>query len=338
MSPLFIGAANSTNRLLGNQSSNPSSPQAGDRYYNTTDNELRVYDGSNWVALNAKLGSSSSNPARNAAEIYNSNASYNRTNGYYHIGTAGSSRLIYCILDANFMSGGGWMIAANHDAAKTPKSGHQARLTARSDQTGSDDGSGDPSTTSMIPEKSFSVNMVGIPFTKFAHVVYANSSMSSISTSNWLTPLAYYAGSYNSEKTLPTTASYRSVDFDNNGLTLQMSGSNLARRLTNGGSATWLQGFGVCDALSGGTGTYRLNGSGASTADYPVWVSFREQYNGTASYTFSFTDSSGGNSTSNPSGWGWDDFQDGSGMGDDWEVEGVGDNGYRNSPSYIMLQ
>ena len=32
MSPLFIGAANSTNRLLGNQSSNPSSPQAGDRY------------------------------------------------------------------------------------------------------------------------------------------------------------------------------------------------------------------------------------------------------------------------------------------------------------------
>ena len=98
MSPFFIGAANSTNRLLGNQSSNPSSPQNGDIYYNTADDELRVYDGSSWVALNAKIGSSSSNPARNAAEIYNSNASYNRTNGYYHIGTSGSSRLIYLSL------------------------------------------------------------------------------------------------------------------------------------------------------------------------------------------------------------------------------------------------
>ena len=335
MSPLFVGAANSTNRLFGNLSSNPSSPQAGDRYYNTTTNEFRVYDGSNWVALNPTLGTSSQNPARNAAALY---ALGERTNGYYHIGTSGSSRLIYCVLDANFMSGGGWMIAANHDAAKTPKNGHQARLTARSDQTGSDDGSGTPATTSMVPEKSFSVNMNGVPFTKFAHVCYANSNMSSISTSNWLNPLAYYAGSYNTEKTLPTTASYKSDDFDNVGLTLQMSGSNLARRLTQGGSATWLQGFGVADANSGGTGTFRLNGSGASTANYPVWVSFRELSSGMASYTFSFTDSSGGNSTSNPSGWGWDDFQDGSGMGDDWEVEGVGDNGHRGAASMIVLQ
>lgn len=335
MSPLFVGAANSTNRLFGNLSSNPSSPQAGDRYYNTTTNEFRVYDGSNWVALNPTLGTSSQNPARNAAALY---ALGERTNGYYHIGTSGSSRLIYCVLDANFMSGGGWMIAANHDAAKTPKNGHQARLTARSDQTGSDDGSGTPATTSMVPEKSFSVNMNGVPFTKFAHVCYANSNMSSISTSNWLNPLAYYAGSYNTEKTLPTTASYKSDDFDNVGLTLQMSGSNLARRLTQGGSATWLQGFGVADANSGGTGTFRLNGSGASTANYPVWVSFRELSSGMASYTFSFTDSSGGNSTSNPSGWGWDDFQDGSGMGDDWEVEGVGDNGHRGAASMVVLQ
>ena len=136
MSPVFIGAANSTNRLLGNQSSNPGSPQAGDRYYNTTDNEFRVYDGTNWVALNASLGSSSTNPARNAAAIY---ALGERTNGYYHIGTLGSSRLVYCVLDANFMSGGGWMIVANHEAAKEQDPCHQTRVTARSDQTGSDD-------------------------------------------------------------------------------------------------------------------------------------------------------------------------------------------------------
>ena len=70
MSPLFVGAANSTNRLFGNLSSNPSSPQAGDRYYNTTDNEFRVYDGSNWVALIPALGKSSQHPARYAAAFY----------------------------------------------------------------------------------------------------------------------------------------------------------------------------------------------------------------------------------------------------------------------------
>lgn len=328
MSPLFIGAANSTNRLLGNQSSNPGSPQAGDRYYNTTDNEFRVYDGSNWVALNAALGSSSTNPARNAAAIY---ALGERTNGYYHIGSIGASRLVYCVLDANFMSGGGWMIVANHDGAKEQDAGHQPRVTARTDQSGSDDQTGvDPGQSSMVPEKSFSVNINGVPFTKFAHVVYANSNMSSISSSNMLNPLGYYAGSYNTEKTLPTTASYRADDFDNNGLTLQMSGSNLARRMSSSGSYTWLKGFGVCDANSGGTGTFRLNGSGATAANYPVWVSFRELSSGMASYTFSFTDSSGSS--------GWDDFQDGSGMGDQWAIENVGGNAYRGNPSYVMLQ
>ena len=328
MSPLYVGAANSTNRFLGNQSSNPGSPQAGDMYYNTADDELRVYDGSNWVALNAALGSSTTNPARNAAAIY---ATGERTNGYYHIGTLGSSRLVYCVLDSNFMSGGGWMIAANHDGAKEQDAGHQPRLTARTDQSGSDDQTGvDPGQTSMVPEKSFSVNMNSVPFTKFAHVVYNNSNMSSISSSNMLNPLGYYAGSYNSEKTLPTTASYRSDDFDNNGLTLQMSGSNLARRMSAVSSYTWLKGFGVCDANSGGTGTFRLNGSGASAANYPVWVSFRDISSGMASYTFSFTDSSSSN--------GWDDFQDGSGMGDNWAIENVGANGYRGYPSYIMLQ
>ena len=80
-------------------------------------------------------------------------------------------------------------------------------------------------------------------------------------------------------------------------------------------------------------GTRAADGSNASTADYPVWCSYRELSSGKASYTFSFSDAgSVGSST------GWDDFQDGSGMGDDWEVEGLGDNGARGAASMIVLQ
>lgn len=32
-------------------SSNPSSPSAGDMYYNTTDNEIRIYNGTNWARV-----------------------------------------------------------------------------------------------------------------------------------------------------------------------------------------------------------------------------------------------------------------------------------------------
>ena len=326
--------------IYENGTSNPGSPSEGDIYWNSTDNVYKYYDGSSWQTVaNEGVGESPAFAASNAAQIY---ATGNRTDGYYWIKGDGtrSARLMYCILNANWGGGGGWMVVANHDGQKEQHQGHQPRVTARTDQIGSDDGSGNPAQGSMVPEKSFSVDMVGVPYTKFMHVAYSSTAMSSVSTSNWLgTPLAYYYGAFNSSQTIPTTASYKTADFNTVGSQISFSGgSGLGRRLSQAGSYTWLQAFGVADASSGGTGTFRLNGGGASTADYPVWVSFRELYNGTASYTFSFTDSSGGNSTSNPSGWGWDDFQDGSGMGDDWEVEGVGDNGYRNNPSYIMLQ
>ena len=73
-----------------------------------------------------------------------------------------------------------------------------------------------------------------------------------------------------------------------------------------------------------------MNGSGATTANYPVWVAFLNFSSGLATSTMSFTDSSSSN--------GFDDFQDGSGMGDNWAIEGVGGNAYRGNPSYVMLQ
>ena len=72
MSPVFIGSANSTNKLLGNLSSNPSSGNAeGDQYYNTADNDIKVYDGSEWKQLQlvGNLGADASNPASSAAAL-----------------------------------------------------------------------------------------------------------------------------------------------------------------------------------------------------------------------------------------------------------------------------
>ena len=328
--------------IYENGTSNPGSPSEGDIYWNSTDNVYKYYDGSSWQTVaNEGVGESPAFAASNAAQIY---ATGNRTDGYYWIKGDGtrSARLMYCILNANWGGGGGWMVVANHDGQKEQHAGHQPRVTARTDQIGSDDGSGNPGQTSMVPEKSFSVDMVGVPYTKFMHVAYSSTNMSSVSTSNWLgTPLAYYYGAHNSSQTIPTTRSYRTADFDTSGSQISFSGgSGLGRRLSQAGSYTWLKGFGVGSNRDGSPdNTFKLhNGYASQTADYPVWVSYRDLVSGAGSYTFSFTDAYAAGQGASFSPNGWDDFQDGSGMGDDWEVEGVGDNGHRGAASMVVLQ
>lgn len=52
MSPLYVGPANSSNKFLGNKTSDPTSGNAeGDQYYNTTANTLKTYDGTAWRAV-----------------------------------------------------------------------------------------------------------------------------------------------------------------------------------------------------------------------------------------------------------------------------------------------
>ena len=339
MSPIYIGAANGGRKIYGTATSNPGSATEGDIYWNSTDNVYRYYDGTSWETLaNQALGESSAFAATNAAAIY---ATGNRSNGYYWIKGDGTraARLMYCILDAQWAGGGGWMIVANHDGAKEQHAGHQPRVTARTDQIGSDDGSGNPGVGSMIPEKSFSVDMVGVPYTKFIHMAYPNSNMSSISTSNWLRtagPEAYYTGSFNSSQTIPTTTAYTTADFNSAGFLLAWNGSNVARRLYYNGTYSWPKAFAnASDSGGNPDSTFQLAGSSASTADYPVWISYHALSSGRASGTFSFTDSTNSGSQ-DPDGW--DDFQDGSGMGDGWQVETQGNNYARGYPSLIALQ
>ncbi len=52
MSPLYVGPQNSSNKFLGNKTSDPTSGNAeGDQYYNTTNDVLKTYNGSSWKAV-----------------------------------------------------------------------------------------------------------------------------------------------------------------------------------------------------------------------------------------------------------------------------------------------
>ena len=104
MAPIFIGAASSTNKFLGNLSSDPSSNNAeGDQYFNTTDDEVKMYDGTKWVALSKDLiGDNANNPGASAAALI---AAGRTGNGYYWIKFPTESSAIrrWCDLSNGYM-------------------------------------------------------------------------------------------------------------------------------------------------------------------------------------------------------------------------------------------
>ena len=343
--PIRVGTANGGRRIHGNLSSNPGSPAEGDLYYHTGDDKFKYYHGTDWAEYGpGSLGLSQSAGAVNAAEIYNSTASYNRTNGYYWIkgdGNGGNARQFYCIMDSNYGGGGGWMVVANHDAEKSQRNSgnsHQPRVTSYNGYYGSDNSiSSTPTSTDMVPGTSFSQDMDDIPFTKYAHIVYNNSSMSSASSSNWLgNPIAYVAGTFSSNQKIPTTATY-ALSFSTTDVILSFGGSSYDRRLTYSSSGSAFKGFGVYNSSSGATPD--INGSSADTTHvaYPVYCGvFTSNPTGQSSLTYSWTDY--GSSGSGFSQTGFDDFQDGSGMGDAWSVRNSSQSAARGKPSFVMLQ
>ena len=59
---VFVGSNSDDSRIRSNRvgfaasTSNPGSPAEGDAYYNSTDNKLNVYDGSDWAAVGSGGG------------------------------------------------------------------------------------------------------------------------------------------------------------------------------------------------------------------------------------------------------------------------------------------
>ena len=276
----------------------------------------------------AILGTTSDNPAGSVSALWNEGI---RDNGHYWIKAgAENARLFYCILDAQFGGGGGWMIIANNPADALITAGHIPRPTSFSSHVG---GEGGVTETGLIPQYAFSQTMQNIPFRKFYHVIYNQQSMSTPSTDNWLSPLAYYGGTWNTDKTIPTTSAW-SLGFDNGSSPLlSFNGSNLNRRAYYASNDYGVSGVGVWNS-SGGSSP-KIVGSGGN--HYPVYCGVWSYNTNGAATAFSWTDYD--TSTSGLyQGVGFDDWQDGTGMGDNWGIEGVGTNGYRKYPSYIMVQ
>jgi hypothetical protein len=120
------------------------------------------------------------------------------------------------------------------------------------------------------------------------------------------------------------------MQFDNTGVTF----NNFSKRLYyNGGSTYDVQCLGVYWGNNGNTPT--IGGSGATAQDYPVYCGCYTYTSSTAATaTLSFSDSGSG---STQSGTGFDDFQDGSGLSDNWSVEGGSQNQYRGNPSCLLV-
>jgi len=262
-------------------------------------------------------------------------------NGYYWLkgnGSVGNARQFYCILDPNWMSlqdtplgaEWGWAIICNHDSSKLGSQGHQARPTAQTGYAGSDGGNvgGANGHTAQVPQYSYTQHCELMPYRVMMHFCYNNGSMGSWNSSNGTgAPLAYYYCGYNSTETMPTSNAWiKAANWSASNYYLRMNGSGHARRLGESSSNWDTQAMGVCN---NGSGPYPYQVGSGSAQQYPCYIGSWNWNSGNGCQsTFSFHD------TSNT---GWDDWQDGSGMGDSWGVESVGNNAYRNYPSAIAI-
>lgn len=311
---------------VGTSAQRPGSPQTGMIRWNSDNTAIEIYDGS-WGAISGEIGTSA-NPAPNALALL---ANGITADGVYYIKGSDNAptQQVYCILDSNW-DGGGWMIIANNSAqGNIYTSGHVPRPTAFASHVGSN------GANSYSANNNFSIDMTDVAFTEMAHVAY------NISTRSFKDYLAYYIGSWNSPQTIPDTDNWY-LPVDSSGYVI--NGLNARRlRYTSAGQPEFeILGFALSYSNAtggsgtvfedGATGIVQTNGTDGDTP-YPVFISTRRILNRRLAATFSFGEYRGRSSDV-----GWDDFQDGSGMGDAWAVENVGNNAYRGYPSFIMVR
>lgn len=276
-------------------------------------------------------GNSQSNAAVNAKELYDAGE---RANGFYWIkGNGSTARQVYCIMDPDWGSGGGWMVIANHDAQKyanTSSGNHQPRPTTNASYVGCDGNNSNytPTDTDMRPEISFSIDCSDIPYTKVMHLAYDNSGMSTIGTGNWLgIPHIYWCSSFNSATTMPSGAAW-AQQFNNYGHQLSWNGSALQRRHCYSSSDFNCEGWGVWNAS--GQGAPQRNGSNNSAQYDPCFC---------ATWAYNYSGTSETTSWHDTGNYGYDDWQDGSGQGDGWYVGNTGSKqNARDKPSLLCIQ
>ena len=93
-------------------SSDPTSAEVGDLYFNIPNSTLKVYNGTSWEDLGAGTiapNGSSSFPAVSAAQLLSDYPNLN--SGVYYLQTSGGSVQVYCEMER---MGGGWVIAFQH--------------------------------------------------------------------------------------------------------------------------------------------------------------------------------------------------------------------------------
>ena len=326
------------------ESTKPASPEVGIQGWNSELEILEFYDGTDWKTLASSAIGTQSSPAESARALVDNGQT---ENGVYWIkaSAAAPAQQVYYILDPAY-DGGGWMIVANNSASGVLyTSPHICRVTAYSSYVGS---SGPNFYT---PSDNFSVNCTDMQFRKLVWVI-SNSNSSFLGT-NGGNVNGYVHYSWNSEITIPTEQQYWSLDNGNAGFSMgsQVSWPGFGAKRMNsdyggyGQNGSQNYGFGTLDdssySVNRGTGTqYKLVGSGG--AYYPTTVTFQgcsaNSGNSTAYYCYSWTDSRTG-SGSTYSNVGFDDWQDGSGLGDQWRCESTNDKSTtRGKPSWIMIK
>ena len=322
----------------------------------------------NIIVTPALDGSSSARAAASATDIRRLGIT---ENGYYWIApSSGVTQKVPMILEtglsgSNTATARGYIIAANNSESVAPNANHQPRLTANTGQVGWNSNTGSLPTggdwsTVVSDTTNFSINMQDIGFDEMIFMAHGTSTADS---GNWETSFgsspsstfvsttickAFAAVEFTQNIKIPTTTTWSvhsstSVNFGANSATSSpqsywnRSGyvpTGLpSRRLSyeSGGSQYPMQAFGVMNNTSGAAPN--IIGSGATSQGYPVWICAWNDNSGATTAiaaTFSFSDSANSN--------GWDDFQDGSGMGDTWAVEGQGANAFRNYPSCILIR